>query len=193
MVAYEQMLEADACLLFEMSPRVRRYREQPARVWFPDEEQIHRYTLDYELELIDGRRVLVEIKPENQLRRPEVRGRMDLIQEYMAKQEVPFLVLTDDTVRQQPRLHNLRVLWRDAPLASTPDDSLCHITRRLVSARVETFGALTSRLSRGTALTLFARGYATCSLASSVTNDTPISLAVEKDHVWFQIAPRYGF
>lgn len=193
MVAYEQLLEADACLLFEMSPRIRRYREQPARVWFPDDDHIHRYTFDYELELTDGRYVFVEIKPEKQLRRPEVRRRMDLIQAYMSEQETPFLVLTDDAIRQQPRLKNLRVLWRDAPLHSPTDDFLLHITRQLILERISAFGALKSRINRGTALALFTRGYATCSLASNVTNDTPISLSQEKDHVWFQLAPRFGF
>jgi len=54
MVHHEGLLELDAIYLFETSPRVVRYREQPPTIHYADGAKLRRYTPDFELLLVTG-------------------------------------------------------------------------------------------------------------------------------------------
>ena len=49
MVEWESLLERDAILLFEFSPGVVSYQEQPAEILYELEGVIHRYYPDFEV------------------------------------------------------------------------------------------------------------------------------------------------
>lgn len=67
MVHHEGLLELDAIYLFEASPLIARFREQPITIQYPDGTRLRRYTPDFELVLATGEIVLVEIKPARRL------------------------------------------------------------------------------------------------------------------------------
>jgi len=50
MVHHEGLLELEAIYLFECSPCIIRYREQPVTIHYPDEAKLRRYTPDFEFE-----------------------------------------------------------------------------------------------------------------------------------------------
>ena len=72
MVHHEGLLELDAIYLFEASPQIVRYREQPVTIKYPDGARLRRYTPDFELVLTTGEVVLIEVKPMRSLKDDEV-------------------------------------------------------------------------------------------------------------------------
>lgn len=193
MVGYEHLLERDACVLFEMSPLVVSYREQPERLWFSHGDRTRSYTPDYELELADGQRVLVEVKPAHRLATPDVREKFDHIVAHMTRANKHFVILTDIEIRKQPRLSNLRRLLHDAPLFDVTADVLRRSIRALVNSQVSTFGDAESAVGREIFINLLMRGAATCPLDQAITSDTAITLTLEDTHAWFFIKERSGF
>ncbi len=193
MVGYEHLLEADACVLFEMSPQIASYREQPIRISFPDGDRSRLYTPDYQLELKDGRQFLVEIKPARRLAAPEIRAKFDHIEEHMHRLGLPFLVLTDEVIRAQPRLTNLRRLRYEAPLTTVDYDAIRRGLGTIPRPEIYTLEQLIKILGSSAVVDLLMRGHATCPLDRPLSHDTPVNLSLESNHEWFLIDDRTGF
>lgn len=193
MVGYEHLLEADACVLFEMSPQIAAYHEQPTRISFPDGDRTRLYTPDYQLELTDGRQFLVEIKPARRLAAPEIRDKFDRIEEHMHRLGLSFIVLTDELIRKQPRLTNLRRLRYDAPLSAVDYDAIRRSLRTVSHSGIVTLGQLIELLDSSTVVDLLMRGHATCPLDRPLSHDTPVNISLESKHEWFLIDERTGF
>lgn len=193
MVGYEHLLEADACVLFEMSPQIASYREQPTRISFPDGDRSRLYTPDYQLDLTDGRQFLVEVKPARRLAAPEIRAKFDHIEEHMHRLGLSFLVLTDELIRKQPRLTNLRRLRYDAPLSAVDYAAIRRSLRTIPRSEANTLGQLISVLDSSTVVDLLMRGHATCPLDRPLSHDTPVNISLESKHEWFLIDERTGF
>ncbi|KAF3462133.1 transposase [Ralstonia solanacearum] len=193
MVEYEQTLEADACLLFEMSPLIQAYRQQPEKIWFPDGDRTRLYRPDYELELFNGKRVLVEIKPAKRLAKPDIRAKFDRIQEHMDRTERQFVILTEESVRQQPRLDNLRTLRRDMPSRDVEQGHIRTSLRKIIQSGATTLGEVTTLVGQSTTFALLTQGYAACSLDQRFTTNTSITLCLEPRHDWFFLTQGRGF
>lgn len=193
MVAYEHLLEADACVLFEMSPQIAAYHEQPTHISFPDGDRTRLYTPDYQLELTDGRQFLVEIKPARRLAAPEIRDKFDRIEEHMHRLGLSFIVLTDELIRKQPRLTNLRRLRYDAPLSPVDYDAIRRSLRTIPHSGLITLGQLIALLGSSTVVDLLTRGHATCPLDRPLSHETPVNIFLESKHEWFLIDERTGF
>lgn len=193
MVGYEHLLEADACVLFEMSPQIAAYHEQPIRISFPDGDRTRLYTPDYQLELTDGRQFLVEIKPARRLAVPEIRDKFDRIEEHMHRLGLSFLVLTDELIRKQPRLTNLRRLRYDAPLSAVDYAATRRSLMTIPRSDANTLGQLIAILGSSAVADLLMRGHATCPLDRPLSYDTPVNISLESKHEWFLIDERTGF
>ncbi|WP_082725587.1 MULTISPECIES: TnsA endonuclease N-terminal domain-containing protein [unclassified Burkholderia] len=193
MVGYEHLLEADACVLFEMSPQIASYREQPTRISFPDGDRSRLYTPDYQLDLTDGRQFLVEIKPARRLAAPEIRAKFDRIEEHIDRLGLSFLVLTDELIRTQPRLTNLRRLRYEAPLSAVDYDAVRRSLRNRTCSELSTLGELISFLGSNVVVDLLMRGHATCPLDRPLDQNTPVNISLESKHEWFLIDERTGF
>ena len=90
MIHYEGLLERDAILLFEMSPNIVRYREQPEAILYPDGARLRKYTPDFELCLMSGELVIVEIKPAHSLAREEVTHYLSCVHHYFQRNAQAF-------------------------------------------------------------------------------------------------------
>lgn len=195
MVHHEGMLELDAIYLFEASPQIVRYREQPSTIRYPDGEKLRRYTPDFELLLTTGELVLVEIKPKRSLQDDEVRHKLDCVAAYLKRCSQTFVVLTDDIIRQEPNLSNLRWVYHRAGRVPPSADA----GRIAAQRHRQQFP-----LPIGTAVALFAAygtdpyslllaGWLRCTLSQPISSDTQVTLATETDDGWFWISHKYGF
>ncbi len=193
MVGYEQLLEADTLVLLEMSPRVLSFREQPKRIFYPDGDRTRHYTPDYEVELIDGSRKLIEVKPAKRLRSSDVKHKLDRIAEHLERIDEPFLILTDESIRLQPRLQNLKDLLAQAPLHPPSEDSCRRSMRELARAQVESFSQAKSTVGSEMVSALLYRGLLICRLDEAIKPDTRVSIALESENEWFLIAAKHGF
>lgn len=112
MIQWESQLERDAVHLFEFSPGVLAYREQPFKTHYTLAGRTRRYTPDFELILANEERLLIEVKPEEKLRDDEERRRFERIREHFFEHGRSFRILTDIQIRQPELLYNLRMMMR---------------------------------------------------------------------------------
>lgn len=109
-VAWESQLEKKACLLFEFSPIVVSYREQPVTISFPSGGCIRKYTPDFELKLNTGQLIYVEVKPVNKLSDHNLMDKLRDIDTFWQKHGCFFIVTTDEELNQPARHSNLAFL-----------------------------------------------------------------------------------
>lgn len=107
-VHWESLLERDACLLLEFSSGIRSYQEQPRKVQMsasghPDQVQYP----DFEITTVDGEVGYLEIKHSSQFSRPDVKAKLQLLQEQLEEEGYFYRVLTEVEIRRQPLLQNL--------------------------------------------------------------------------------------
>lgn len=193
MVAYEQLLEADALVLFEMSPFIRSYREQPERVYYPDGSRTRVYVPDFEVELLNGALVLIEVKPAKRLAAPELAHKFACVQQHMARLGRQFVILTDDAIRLQPRLANLRIVLRNSSAGDVTDHEMRSGMSVLTLASVKTLGEAIELVGKAIVFALLRNGIVRCNLDSEISQNTEIELVQGAENGWFYIARRHGF
>jgi hypothetical protein len=195
MVHHEGLLELDAIYLFETSPAILRYREQPPTIHYPDGARLRRYTPDFELLLTSGEIVLIEVKPSRSLQDDEVRHKLDRVAEHMLRSGTIFLVLTDTSIRQEPRLSNLRWIYHQAARVPPHPDAQRVAMEQARSHFPASIRAAASFLGMSgiDPYSLLLAGLLNCPLTRPVSLETTIDLATEANHGWFWVAQGHGF
>ena len=195
MVHFEGLLERDAIYLFETSPLIESYSEQPITIHFPDGGRIRRYTPDFVLDLKNGDQIFVEVKPKRSLEQPDICHKLEQIENYFHRHGQKFLVLTDADIRQQPRLNNLKWLYQQTP-RSIPSFVKIRISVNRLIQHFPMSLQLASTLMANiecNPFSLLLDGWLHCDLAEILNYDSELYLSMENDHDWFYIAPRFGF
>lgn len=190
MVHHEGLLELDAIYLFETSPRIAIYREQPSTILYPDGERIRRYTPDFELTLISGELVLIEVKPSRSMADDDVRHKLDCVNIYLQRSKEPLVILTEICLRQEPRQTNVRMLYHRAP-RMRPSLQACRLAlenhRNKFPMAVNE--AVTALAPRGVdPYSLLLTGLLRCDLDTRVCGETQLHLTEGSDDAWFCIA-----
>lgn len=127
MIHWESQLERDAVYLFEFSPGVAAFREQPLTTYYTLDGKTRRYTPDFEIISRAGEAVLIEIKPAAKLLDPDESDRFRRIEEHFASHGRAFRILTDREIRQPVLLENLRLLMRNRRAPASPFERRCII------------------------------------------------------------------
>lgn len=195
MVHYEGLLELHAIYLFETSPRIVQYREQPLRLRYPDGDRLRRYTPDFELVLKSGEIVLVEVKPRRSLSDEAVQHTLKRITDFLRRSSHSFAVLDDLVIRQEPRLSNLQWIYHRASRVPPTHSAALNAIRQCGFEFPMSVRDLSTRFSAigMDPFSLLLAGWLTCSLDESVNSETFLKLTKETDHDWFWIAKKYGF
>lgn len=195
MIHHEGLLELDAIYLFEASPQIVRYREQPVTIKYPDGARLRRYTPDFELVLNTGEVVLIEVKPMRSLKDEEVRHKLDCVAAHLKRSAQTFVILTEEIIRQEPRLLNLRRIYHQVPRVFPSAEAGSIAGRRLrhrfplsISAAITLFGECGVD-----PYSLLLAGHLRCELGQEISLETQLTLATEADHGWFWISHEYGF
>lgn len=195
MIHHEGLLELDAIYLFEASPLITKYREQPRLIQFPDGGRLRRYTPDFELELQSGELIIVEVKPSRSLSNEEVQHKLNCIHEHMQRNSSQFEVLTEVTIRLAPRLANLRWIYhRAARTPPTPASIERVVDRHRAGFPLAIQAAI--NLTQDTGIEPFSMllaGALQCSLDGQISYDTQLNIATEANHEWFRISEKYSF
>jgi hypothetical protein len=195
MVHHEGLLELEAIYLFETSPLIVRYREQPETIHYPDGARLRRYTPDFELVLSSGKVVLIEVKPVRSLQDEEVRHKLNRVAEHMQRSARPFIVLTDATIRQEPRLSSLRWVYHRAARVPPSPDAAGLAAARHRSRFPMSIKAAANLLGESGVdpYSLLLAGLVLCPLEQMASLETLVDLAKESNDVWFYIAQEHGF
>lgn len=120
MVYCESPQEDEAQMRFEACPSVISVRSQSMKVHYADGRKVRRGTPDFELGLVNGKKILVEVKNSRQARRPEVAEKLSAVAAAAAELGYPYHLVTERWIRFQPVLENLRLLARWRSTAKVP-------------------------------------------------------------------------
>lgn len=110
---YESLLERDYMYLLDFDLDVTYWHEQPLKIRFNYGGKTHRYTPDLEVHR-DYKKQLVEVKSKKQVDS----GKWDVLFRAAAsvceQEGHEYVVVTDEMIRKQPRLENVKKLWKYA-------------------------------------------------------------------------------
>jgi hypothetical protein len=195
MVHHEGLLELDAIYLFEASPRVVSYREQPQTIRFADGERLRRYTPDFELTLSNGELVLVEVKPCRSLQDAEVREKLEKVAAHFRRSAQQFAVLTDEMLRGEPRQTNVRSLYHQTPLRWPTYAACVSALESLRSLGPLPWSVVKQRLADRDVhpANLLFNGLLRCDLDTPLTGNTLLHPTEENSNAWICIAEGHGF
>lgn len=98
-VQFESILERDAIRLFEFSKFVIKYKEQPTIIFYYLDEIPKKYYPDFEIVLIDGTVIHVEIKPSRRLATKELSAKFRAISQSYRSRLESFVILTEIELR----------------------------------------------------------------------------------------------
>lgn len=116
MVSWESQLERKCIWHLEYSPAVRAYEEQPATLHFCDGAGKQRRAVpDFGVQLHDGRRLLIEVKPAAKLLSSELRERLARVGVTANAQGYEYKIVTDRDLNKEPLLTNLQDILRHRP------------------------------------------------------------------------------
>jgi TnsA endonuclease N terminal len=123
---YESLLEMSFMYLLDFDPAVSLFKEQPCRIHFVNNGRKRTYTPDL-LVVRDGRRQIIEVKPAKKAVAEKNLQLFHSVAPICARSGFEFLVVTDEMILQQPRLDNVKALWRYARTPLRPQHQIqCH-------------------------------------------------------------------
>ena len=195
MVHHEGLLELDAIYLMEASPEVISYREQPTTITYPDDNRIRKYTPDFEVTLNAGQSVWIEVKPTAYLVKGETQHKLECVSRQLRRNGQPFVILTEEVLRQQPRQSNIRAICHRAMHARFTDARAHIVIDKCAAALPATLKDTTQLLAPHglEPYRLLQAGHLRCALDSPLSPATLISQAKEGDDGWFWLAKAHGF
>lgn len=184
MVEHEGLLELDAIYLFEVLPSVVAFTEQPKTVTYPDGDQVRRYTPDFELILRSGEKLLVEVKPSERLKTEAVAHKIDAIQRRLERDNEQLMVLTEESLRREPRQSNARDIVYQAPRIAPEPLLLSHILRLHSAQFPLSLAEVTALLAPAgvSPLSLFLAGLVWFDLDTPLSANTVLTIAEGEEH-----------
>jgi hypothetical protein len=120
---YESLLEKDLMYLLDYDRDVSYWHEQPLRIRFSHGGKVHRYTPDLEVHR-DAKKQLIEVKPKHKVDSGEWDVLFRAASSVCEQEGYEFLVLTEEVIRLQPRLENVKLLWKYARMPVLPQHQI---------------------------------------------------------------------
>jgi hypothetical protein len=120
---YESLLEKDFMYLLDYDRDVSYWHEQPLRIRFSHGAKVHRYTPDLEVHRA-AQKQLIEVKPKHEVDSGEWDVLFRAASSVCEQEGYEFLVVTDEIIRLQPRLENVKLLWKYARTPVLPQHQI---------------------------------------------------------------------
>lgn len=178
-VWFESLLERDFIYLIEFDKQIIRYEEQPFKIKYKLNQKSHSYTPDFLIER-QNKKQIIEVKPQIKTEKEEFIVFSSSMKKLLASEGYEYLVVTDSTIRLQPKLSNIKLLWYYARIPiSTRLKVLVHDffynTQQTVFSEFCLF--LThSKEQKELIYTFLFHGYLLIDISKPITNDSVISM-----------------
>jgi hypothetical protein len=178
-------LESGFFRLLELSPDVRRYKVQPVRESFVIGSQPAQYVPDVEVELFDGSRVWVEIKPAPHQKNHATAARLNAAQAHFSASGRRFEVVTDEVIWAEPRSTTvLEILYhRRGSFVATPQWQ--GLLSRIKVENPQTIADLCSVVGEAQAWSLLGLGLIGVDLEKKLSSKSPIYIEGGHRHADF--------
>jgi len=195
MVRYEGLIEADAVISFELNPSIIHYREQPYKVKYPSNGKLRTYTPDFELLLSNGETLLVEIKHSEFMLRLENKTKYQAIADWLQIKRTQYTIITEQELRVEPRLGNLRYIYRQLSKKQHSRTRLQTLISSFEAYELSTVGRLNVAVApyQLTAFDFLVAGMVSCCLDEPISNSTPLTRPEENENGWFYICKKCCF
>ena len=108
---YESLLERDYMYLLDHDLTLSYWVEQPLKIRYGDNGRTRSYTPDFEVHR-QSKKQIVEVKTKEQVDSGEWDSLFSTASSICEDEGYEFTVITDEFIRQQPRLDNVKKLWK---------------------------------------------------------------------------------
>jgi len=123
MLWWESQLERDNDYLIEIDPDVLSYEEQPLKIRYFLDGKVHWYTPDLRVVRQDSKQI-IEVKDEEHANSPEYIELFRRVAPICHRNGYEFIVVTDSTIRVQPRLDNVKLIYKYAKTLVTSEHQM---------------------------------------------------------------------
>ena len=172
---WESQIERDYIYLLEIDPNVLAYQGQPFHLNYTAQGKQHRYTPDFWVQR-QNRNQVVEVKPASKVNLPKNIDLFRQINGVCLSEGMEFLVVTDTSIRRQPQLNNIKLLYKYARTPLTPQNYLdCenYFTKREPTTLAQTVIDLKGKgISQNILLKLLYWGYLETDLGEIITENS---------------------
>lgn len=180
MIACESALEQDAVRLFEFSPGVVKIEEQPEKIQFYVAGEQCTYFPDFEVVLIHGEIIHIEVKPASKLKKRALKDRFEKIAQHYASKNRKFRILTDTEIRAEPRLSNLKLLAYHRRECDRDGSELSEWIKQFSMLPAKTIAGATAVLGDiAKVYRLIASGFLRCDLSKPITPESLITFTMK--------------
>ena len=173
---WESQLERDYIYCLEIDPDVLGYHGQPFTIAYDNLDKRKKYTPDFFVERQASLQV-VEIKPSSKVEVFRNTNRFKQAANFCSLNNLEFVVLTEETIRVQPRLDNIKLLYKYAKVAlawSVYADCWDYFNCVKISTLSETEKSLRAKgVTQSSLLRLLFHGFLLTDLMQSIS---PLSL-----------------
>jgi hypothetical protein len=119
MVAFESLLERDFIYLLDFEADISWFAEQPLTISYQHKEKLYHYTPDFHI-IKDGQHLLIECKPQKFIGKADNQRKFSAAQAWCAAKNWQFQVVSDVELRQNYRVHNVKLLTQFARYTIQP-------------------------------------------------------------------------
>jgi hypothetical protein len=123
MVMFESKLERDYLYLLDYDPAVVAIRGQWPRIRYVLDGKFRTYWPDFRVERLNKRQI-IEVKPAKKARKEDNVRRFQAIRQVCLDKGYEFALVTEETIRLEPRLKNIKLLWRYSRIEIWPRHQL---------------------------------------------------------------------
>lgn len=120
-VWWESPVERDYIYLLEADPDVLKYYGQPLQVKYYIDGEEHIYTPDF-LVIRTNSRQIIEVKPEDKANCEENSKLFEQVAKVCKRNGYEFIVVTDKMIRIEPKLRNIKLLYKYARTGLTKQE-----------------------------------------------------------------------
>jgi hypothetical protein len=110
---WESQIERDYIYLLEIDPNVESYKGQPFKIHYTLRGSCRSYTPDFWV-IRPDRQQVIEVKPASKVNDASNIDKWRHIAVWCEEQNMEFMVVTDVMIRQQPKLDNIKLLYKYA-------------------------------------------------------------------------------
>ncbi len=183
MVSFESLLERDAIYLFEHSPGVSSYQEQPEKIMYEHEGIMRKYYPDFEVLLNSGKVFHIEVKPKSKLQQRTLQSKFKAIIQRYESHPASFMILTEDAIRKEPLHSNLKTIDRCKSLHGNCSHTISDVTDCIQNYQQMTFSQLAEKFGHKLILNLLANYQLVCDLSLPLTAmNNHVNLVKEADY-----------
>lgn len=172
MMEYESLLERDAMYLFEHSPGVKYFQEQPELIMYEYENKIRKYYPDFAVTLNSGALIHIEIKPQIKLDSPVLSSKFEAIISRYVIHPADFIILTEKTIRQEPLFSNLKIINNVKKFHLDITESFIKARQLLLTNKQYTLMELIGVIGKTEVLIMLAHHKIVCDLNQSLWSPT---------------------